>query len=210
METSTIMSTRSYFFSQFFHLPYFTKQTLVNTAKRISMPAATLNSYIQRGVARGELVCLKRGCYVTSDFFHKHKSNTDYRFYIANILLPTSYVSLESALQYYGVLAEAVDFAVTSVSLKTPRTFKNRLGVYTYRHISKRLFDGYSLTGNSFEYKIAEPYKALIDFFYYRVNLRAFTVDNIFGLLDEYRLDYEELDQKQQKKFIRFIKDFRT
>ncbi|MDD5670000.1 MAG: hypothetical protein PHE58_08240, partial [Candidatus Omnitrophica bacterium] len=53
-------------------------------------------------------------------------------FYLANRLYFPSYVSLEAALSHYSIIPE-VSMAVTSVSTKPTRSFKNAHGLFIYR-----------------------------------------------------------------------------
>jgi len=83
--------------------------------------------------------------YVQKGYIHKLKDNrglyaladvTLHPWKVANRLLRPSYVSLETALSYYGVLPESV-YAVTSVTPKTTRTFHAQGIVYTYQKIKQ-------------------------------------------------------------------------
>lgn len=86
--------------------------------------------------------------------------------HIANRLYGPSYVSLETALSYYSVIPE-ISMAVTSVTTKPTRNFKNKHGLFIYRTIKPNLFTGYHIIkqGN-FEILMAEPEKAFIDYLY--------------------------------------------
>lgn len=87
--------------------------------------------------------------------------------YIANRLYQPSYVSLETALSYYSIIPE-VAFAVTSVSSKPTREFRNNHGLFTYRTISPSFFTGYRvIKQNKFEILMAESEKAVVDFLYF-------------------------------------------
>lgn len=56
-------------------------------------------------------------------------------FLIANHLRDPSYVSLESALSYWGLIPERV-FEVSSVTLKTSKVYTNSVGRFSYQHVS--------------------------------------------------------------------------
>jgi len=55
-------------------------------------------------------------------------------FLLANHISGPSYVSLESALSYYGLIPERV-FEVASMTVKASRKFTTPLGVYTYTRL---------------------------------------------------------------------------
>ncbi len=104
---------------------------------------------------------IKRGIY----YFTERKDEIELEE-VAHLIYNPSYVSLESALSYYGFIPEKV-FTITSVSTKTSRKFKNDFGKFSYRKIKKELFFGYNAveTKNG-KYLLAEPEKAVIDYFY--------------------------------------------
>lgn len=73
----------------------------------------------------GKLISLKKGLYVwNSDSLPEN-------FSIANILYTPSYVSLESALSFYGLIPERV-FSISSMTFKTSKKFSNALGNFEY------------------------------------------------------------------------------
>ena len=79
-----------------------------------------------------------------------------------------SYVSLQSALAYHGVIPESVP-TVTSVTTGRPGRWETDLGDFLYRHLKPGLFWGYrrvDVDGGSGAY-IALPEKALLDLFYF-------------------------------------------
>lgn len=99
-------------------------------------------------------------------FFTDNTVNERYLFFAANELYSPSYVSLESALSWYGFIPEGV-FQVTSCSSRKTQSFETPLGVFSYRHIKPALFLGYQLEewGNH-RFTIAEPEKTVIDYLY--------------------------------------------
>lgn len=199
-------SRRDIIISTFIAFPYFTKELLRTSVAKFSIPESTLNSYIYKALRDGQIISLKRNYYVTRTFYEKHKTDTSYLFLLANILLKTSYVSLETALQYYGLFAEAVNYTVTSVTLKLPREFKNRIGMYSYRNISEKLFSGYKSVSGDFPFIIALPHKAVFDYLYYYTN--RFTKNVHTDLLEELRIDASELPKEEKKALMELIKNF--
>lgn len=199
-------SRRNVFFSSLNEFPYFTKELLRQSAKKFSIPESTLNSYIYKALKNGEILSLKRNYYVTRSFYEKHKTNTSYLFSLSNALLKPSYVSLESALQYYGLFAEAVNYVITSVTLKLPREFKNRTGRYSYRKINEKLFADFKIVENKFNFAIALPYKAIFDYLYYYTN--RFTKNVHPDLLEEFRIDTDSLSRDEKEKLKSLIKQF--
>lgn len=201
------MSTRrDVFFSAFMDLPYFTKESLHAWKKKFSMKESMLNSYIYKGLKEGQIISLKRNYYVTENFYEKHKTDSSYIFSLAENLLRPSYISLETALQYYGLFAEAVNYAVTSITLKLPRMFKNRAGFYSYRHISKKLFTGFDIVRGNFDFVIALPHKAIFDYLYYHT--RHFTKNVHPDLMEEFRIDTVSLPKEEKKALKNLLENF--
>jgi len=194
------------FLSQFTEQPLFTKQSMIVAAKRLEMPSNTLNSSIKRSLDKKELIALKRGFYITQSFFNIHRSELDYIFYLATKLLEPSYISRESALQYYGLLTEANNTVITCVSLSTTRKFDNRLGIFEYRNIKDSLFKGYVSVQKNFNFYIAEPHKAVFDFLYFRIPIKDLRNQNaVIKYLDEFRIDFEDMGKMELDKFYKLI-----
>jgi len=120
---------------------------------------------ISRWQRAGKLIQLKRGVYLLGAAYRKVKP---YEPYIAFILKKPSYISLEKALEYYGLIPEAVK-VYTSVTTKRQGRFTSKFGIFNYKHIQNSLFWGYnSITMNGQTGFIASPEKALLDLIYLR------------------------------------------
>lgn len=112
----------------------------------------TLYHLVQRLVRQGILKRLGKGFFAVA-------GTSLQEFTIANALYPPSYISLESALHFYGILLQTPRF-ITSVTPRRPRRFVIEGKEFTYAHIAPRLFQGFLRRGN---FLIAEPEKALLD-----------------------------------------------
>ncbi|MBI2638316.1 hypothetical protein HYW83_01870 [Candidatus Peregrinibacteria bacterium] len=188
---------RDTFFSLFIEYPYFTKDQLRLLVRKFSIPESTFNSYIHKGLRDKLIISLKKNYYVTRFFFEKHKTDISYLFLLANVLLKPSYISLETALQYYGLFAEAVHYNYISVTQKLPRLFTNRIGNYSYRNINEKLFNGFTTLKGNFEFTIALPHKAVFDYLYYYT--KRFTKNVHPDLLEELRIDADVLSKNEKK-----------
>jgi len=125
----------------------------------------TVKNQLKSWVNKGYLLRLKRELY-----FLKETDLKD-EFVLANNLYKPSYVSLESALNYHGIIPD-VPFSVTSVTTKKTQEFKNKFGLFIYRSLKSELFFGWQEleVGKNQFYKIANPEKALFDFVYLNQN----------------------------------------
>ena len=101
--------------------------------------------------------------------FNNKIENENELFYIANKIYSPSYISLETALKYYGLIPEEV-FSIYSISTSKTITFNNEVAVFKYSKLKNECFFGYKLiTSSSFTYKIADIEKSLLDFIHLRI-----------------------------------------
>jgi predicted transcriptional regulator of viral defense system len=111
-----------------------------------------------------QVIQLRRGLYTLSPPYQKTEPAL---FLVANRMKAASYVSLQSALSYYGMIPEYVP-QITSVTTGRPEKVENSLGRFSYRHISPALFFGYHhieiIPGQ--KAFVAKPEKALLDLIY--------------------------------------------
>jgi predicted transcriptional regulator of viral defense system len=116
---------------------------------------------LSRWVKTGRVIQLRRGLYTLAA---PYQQTPPHPFLIANSLLPGSYVSLQSALAYYGLIPEYVAQTL-SVTTQRPAHWTNALGDFRFQHLAPHLFFGYqqvNFTPNQ-EGFIALPEKALLD-----------------------------------------------
>jgi len=95
-------------------------------------------------------------------------------FMAANKIYEPSYVSLESALAYYGVIPETV-FGVTSVSSRKTKQYESAWGVFSYRSVKPQYMNGYQVIENTpgNKFKIAYPEKAVLDYLYLNSKIQS-------------------------------------
>jgi len=119
---------------------------------------------LSRWVKAGRLYQLRRGLYALAPPFQKVRPHP---FVIANRMVRGSYVSLQSALAYYGLIPEVVP-VTTNVTTSRPGHWETPLGAYDFRHIKAELFFGYRLVEASPGQSafVATPEKALLDLAY--------------------------------------------
>jgi predicted transcriptional regulator of viral defense system len=122
---------------------------------------ADVRRQLSRWTQAGRVIQLRRGLYTLAA---PYQQTPPHPFLIANSLLPGSYVSLQSALAYYGLIPEYAA-QILSVTTQRPSRWRNPLGDFRFQHLAPHLFFGYqqvnlSLGQNAF---IALPEKALLD-----------------------------------------------
>lgn len=110
----------------------------------------------------GKLIRLKKGLYIVSPDVSGHLLSTEL---IANHIYGPSYLSMETALRFYGLIPEKV-IVTRSMTLKRSKSFKNSLGVFEYIGTKE---DYYSIgiiqesDENGITFQIATKEKALCD-----------------------------------------------
>lgn len=146
--------------------------------------------FINYHLKSGLFIKLKNGLYAL-------RIRPPFEFEIANRVYSPSYVSLEYAMMYYGIIPETV-YVITSVTTKPTREFVINNVSYTYQKIKKSAFSGYlskSLDGNIV--LIATPEKAFVDYLYF--------VDLGKKLVNE-RLDVNKLSKSKLIKYAKLFK----
>ncbi|MFZ0473307.1 MAG: type IV toxin-antitoxin system AbiEi family antitoxin domain-containing protein [Bacteroidales bacterium] len=116
-----------------------------------------------RWVKKGYLVRMRQGYYAFPDY----KEQKDFAWYFANRIYKPSYISLHTALSFYGIIPEAV-IQITSVTTLKTAIFSNGFGEYSYKNVKDDLMFGYDLKEMEGGRRImfATPEKALIDLLY--------------------------------------------
>jgi predicted transcriptional regulator of viral defense system len=126
-----------------------------------SEDARQVRLQLSRWVKSGQLFQLRRGLYALAPPWRKVDPHP---FLIANRMRSGSYVSLQSALAWHGVIPEQVP-VVTSVGPGRAETANTPLGVFRVQHIAEALRFGYSrveVAPRQFAF-VAVPEKALLD-----------------------------------------------
>ena len=139
-------------------------------------------------LASGFLVRVRKGLYVFGETWRRQPVA---REALANLIYGPSYISLEYALGYYGLIPERVE-TVTSVTTGKARRFQTSFGLFTYRPLSAaRYAAGMTLEeSGSGSFFIATPEKALADFVWADRRFRPADVVGFADYLhDDLRID---------------------
>ena len=120
---------------------------------------------LSRWCKAGKLIQVRRGIYLLSEVYRKKNA---YGPFLASLLKKPSYISFEKALEFHGMIPEAVP-VYTCLTTKRGAVFNSPAGSFSYRHIKQALFWGYEAsTMNGQTGFIAFPEKALLDLIYMR------------------------------------------
>lgn len=157
---------------------------------------------LTRWCRKGLLVKLRNQYYA----FPEYRQVPDFARYVANQIYAPSYISLHTALCFYGMIPEEVVHFTSVTTLKTAK-FENAFGTYHYQNVKRNLFFGFEmkLMQNGRALKFATPEKALLDLLY--LNPYYKTEQD----MEELRLDEDfmqnELDIERLGKFLSDFKN---
>lgn len=169
------------------------------------------NKRLSEWQKKGYLQKIIRSYYIFADT----PKDTPLWWYVANCIFAPSYVSLQSALNYYGFIPEAV-FHVTSVTTKRTRDLNSTDVSFIYKNIKTSCYFGYTLMLFQGHFiRVAEPEKALLDLIYldasignevsfeaWRFNKAAILQTVSMPLMEEYALLMQ--NQSFSNRFLKF------
>ena len=159
-----------------------TSFTTEDVAQALSISDASAAVLCSRYVKQGLLVRLKRGVYARKETLSTLGQAELFR--IANFLQVPSYISLTTALGYYGITTQVQRDFIESISIKRTVTF-DRMGLhFRYTRIKPEFYGGFTKEQGAF---VALPEKALLDASY-------------LASLGRYRLDKSALDLEKLDK----------
>lgn len=119
-------------------------------------------------------------------------NNLEDFFKISSILRVPSYISLLSALYYYGVSSQLPQGVFESITISQTKKYNIEDKVFKYYKVKKRFFSGFIKKDGYF---IAEKEKAFVDMVYlYSFGKYSF---------DFYAIDIGKLDKKKIRMIIR-------
>ena len=133
---------------------------------------------------KGLIIRVKRDLYIVSPKVHNQEISSEL---VANHLYGPSYVSLESALSYYGLIPERV-YSMRSVCMKLNKQYETGLGRFEYIKMPERYFPigiHQEIINNSYSFLIATPEKALCDKIVATKNLKIQSVKAMRVYLEE-------------------------
>lgn len=147
---------------------------------------ASTQARLKRAVKNGDLTRVKRGLYYINKPYHA----PPHPFDLAQKIYGPSYISLESALSYHGLIPEAVN-AITSVTTQRNKNFNTPAGQFIFQKLPNKYFYTGTLhiTENQTSFIMANQWKALLDYVYCHKK----QYKNFHQLIDDLRLDTDEL-----------------
>ena len=125
-------------------------------------------------------------------------------WWTANRIYQPSYLSLETALSYYGLIPEGV-YALTSITSRKTKILNTAVGSFTYRHLKPNRYFGYRVlrpTGSATDRPVLMAYleKALLDYLYLNTHLNS--IDDFAALRLNATLLRDQLDRQRLRTYL--------
>jgi hypothetical protein len=161
---------------------------VMDCLKDYHSPRVKLSHLIQTGA----LIRVKKGIYIFGPLFSKNETCLEM---LANLIFGPSYISLEWALSYYGMIPEKVE-EITSVTFKVKKQFDTPIGRFSYAHIDLDRYPSDVLLierSHSQKFFIASREKALCDTLIIRRG-RISSIKYIKEVLfEDFRIEIDEI-----------------
>ncbi|MDA3971200.1 MAG: hypothetical protein PF442_07595 [Desulfobulbaceae bacterium] len=184
----------------------FDYQTLSGVLAAYTAPRDKITSLIKQGV----IIRVKKGIYVFGKAWRRHPYSLET---LANLIYGPSYISLEYALQFYGLIPEQVR-TVTSVTTGRSRRFSTPVGDFSYWKIPMTAFaSGMDLWQNAAggAYLIAVPEKALTDKIQSERGLPIRSREDVERyLVENLRMDIDDLSPLSAKRIEEYAVLYRS
>ncbi len=142
---------------------------------------------VKRAVSNGVLIRVRRGLYCLNKDLAREKPHP---YVLADRIYGPSFISLESALSYHGLIPEGVK-VVTSVTGRRRTYFSTPLGDYSYMTVPTKnlMLSVQRVVEGDAVYFMASPWRSIADYVYcYKKNWCS-----IEPLLESLRMELEEI-----------------
>lgn len=154
---------------------------------------------VNKALKKEELIKIRRGLYILADKYRQRKIS---KLYLASRIVPHSYISLESAMSYYGWIPERVATVTSVLASNRTKKFITPFGEFVF----------YQLPVNEYEYLtsvirvdeikgepflIASPLRALVEHVY----IKKIDWENLDYLTSGLRIDIEQLKKINRNDF---------
>jgi hypothetical protein len=200
------MSTKNIF--RHIETPYIDAQNLLALLHSYQRP----RDWIQRMVKNGELIRLRNGFYLIAEKIQHGSEQIIPYEQVANLLYGPSYVSLEWALSFYGMIPERT-YTVTSMTLGRMKEYQTPVGDFTYYPLRSSSYsigvDQKQSASSIGGFLMASREKALADFVFKackRLDQKQLEIE----LLESKRLDLEIMRELDKSLLSEIAKSYRS
>jgi len=150
-------------------------------------PRVKINDLLKKGA----IIRVKKGLYVFGPSLAREPYSKEI---LANLIYGPSYISLEYALSFYGLIPERVE-TITSVTNKRKKLFNTPVGIFSYKYINPSIYS-YGVTlydlDKHHSILIATKEKAFSDMLYFSDKMDDEDQLEKY-MFEDLRLDREEL-----------------
>lgn len=160
---------------------------LLHALRDYKNPRVKINDLIKKGL----IIRVKKGVYIFGPEWAQKPYNKEI---LANMIFGPSYISLEYALSFYGLIPERVE-TVTSITNKRNKIFQTPVGTFSYKHIHTQLYPLETTLvqmDNSRYALMATKEKALCDMLHFTEKLKDEEACKKY-LIDALRIDFDDI-----------------
>jgi predicted transcriptional regulator of viral defense system len=195
---------KNHLLQQLNQIHYFTIESYMQLTGLDETGKAKARNQLSRAAQSGQILRLKRGLYITANFYRAYHDDSRFLPVISQIIHPLSYVSSLYILQQENIIPEAV-YRVTAINVKKTSEIENPIAIFTYQHIKTSLYLGFTFEEFlGHPYYIASPAKALFDYLYLRPIPRSLRKQRV-SLATELRLNMDEWTNTQKEELSSYI-----
>ncbi len=146
--------------------------------------------FAARYVKKGYLIRFRRNFYILREKWDT--LDKEEKFVLANLIEVPSYISLMTAMEYYGITTQIQRDFIESISIHRTKEVEIEENVFNYTRINKQLYFGFVRKENFF---IATPEKAFLDALYLE-SLKRYRFDLT-------SIDFNKLNKSEMNKVIK-------
>lgn len=168
-------------------------------AKNIFFNQPNILVQISFWIKKGYIKKIRKGVYVLSKMAEEINPMS-----LAEKIYSPSYLSLEFALNYYGIIPD-IPGTYTSITSRKTMNYENEFGYFSYQKIKENFFTGYvRMEDKNASFYLAVPEKAILDYLYLNQNKLVAVSD----FWKEMRIDEEfKFDQKKVEAYKKLFKN---
>lgn len=178
-------------------LPYF---GIADVAQLLGKEEVEVKQVLLRYLVQNKVIRIKRGHYMTREFYLSNKNDFDFVGMVASVVAPKGYLSTEYILYNHGVMTEVV-MAYTGMTMSKTQRVSGQLGSYIFRHIKPELYGGYTeKLAWGVKVRTATLGKALFDYLYIRPHGWSYSAKG-YDLTEDLRLNLYNWSDEDKDEF---------
>jgi len=163
---------------------------------------------VNKALKKGELIKIRRGLYSMGEKYRRKKLS---KFYLASRIAPHSYISLESAMSYYGWIPERVTTITSVCANSRTRKITSPFGEFVFYQLPINEYEFLTAVTRIEEiqsqpFLIASPLRALADFVY----IKKIDWEGLDYLTSGLRIELELLEEINPQDFSDIKRAYRS